>query len=137
LNLLPGRELGLAEKSIRLLPNYILLNQRFFVASENILLLNEKTMVLLAQYNRQQKKCHLLLLQYPSEKEAVTGVKSFQKAYMPDAGEKDRVQTEDKKWTTVRQYKNFVAIVFGASAEVDALELVQTTEQEIKKRGGE
>ncbi|MCX5907282.1 MAG: hypothetical protein NTY64_08865, partial [Deltaproteobacteria bacterium] len=137
LDLLPGRDFGLLERSIRLLPNYILLNQRFFVATENILQLNEKTMLILAQYSRQQKKCHLLLLQYPSEKEAVSGVKSFQKTYMPDAAEKDRVQTEDKKWTAVRQYKNFVAIVIGAPAEADALELIQTTEKEIKKRGGE
>jgi hypothetical protein len=137
LDLLPGRDFGLLERSIRLLPNYILLNQRFFVATENILEMNEKTMLILAPYSRQQKKCHLLLLQYPSEKEAVNGVKSFQKTYMPDAGEKDRVQTEDKKWTAVRQYKNFVAIVIGAPAEADALELIQATEKEIKKRGGE
>jgi hypothetical protein len=137
LDLLPGRDFGLLERSVRLLPNYILLNQRFFVATENILQLNEKTMMILAQYTRQQKKCHLLLLQYPSEKEAVSAVKSFQKTYMPEAGEKERVRTEDKKWTAVRHYKNFVAIVFGAPAEADALELIQTTEKEIKKRGGE
>lgn len=137
INLLPGAEMGLLERSIRCLPNHILLNKRFFIANENILQLGSKTEIVLAQYNRGQKKVHLVLVRYPTEKEAGSGMQSFKKAYMPEAGAKDRIQTEDHKWTLARRYRNFVYIVFGAPTEGDGDELMRATEQKVQGRAGE
>ncbi len=128
---LPDGKTGLVEKSIRYLHSHILLNQRFFVSTQNILNLNPKTEVVLAQYLRAGKKIHLLLVRYPDVKEAEAGLQSFKRAYMPEAYEKILLQTEDKKWTATRKVNEFVLIVFGASNEREGEELIKETEKKI------
>jgi len=131
INALPDGKMGLVEKSIRYLHSHILLNQRFFVATRNILNLNSKTEVILAQYMRVGKKLHLLLVRYPEVKEAEAALRSFKKAYMPEVFEKGLLQTEDKKWTSTRKINEFVLIVFGASNEQEGEELIKGTEKKI------
>jgi len=133
ISVLPDGKAGLIEKSIRYLHSHILLNQRFFVASQNILNLNQKTEAVLAEYLRDQKKVHLLLIRYPAEKEAEAALVSFKKVYMREATEKYFVQTEDKKWTGAKRQKEVVLIVFGASKEKEAEEIIDIAE---KKMGG-
>ena len=128
---LPDGKAGLVEKSIRYLHSHVLLNQRFFVANQNILNLNQKTEAVLAQYLRDQKKVHLLLIRYPSEKEAEAALVSFKKAYMPEASEKYFLQTEDKKWTGAKRQKEVILIVFGASKEKEAEEIIDMAEKKI------
>jgi hypothetical protein len=129
--LLPDGKAGLVEKSIRYLHSHVLLNQRFFVASQNILNLNPKTEAVLAEYLRDQKKVHLLLIRYPAEKEAEAALEGFKKAYMPEASEKYFLQTEDKKWTGAKRQKEVILIVFGASKEKEAEEIIDMAEKKI------
>ncbi|MHB9097905.1 MAG: DUF6599 family protein [Syntrophales bacterium] len=131
---LPDGKAGLVEKSIRYLHSHILLNQRFFVATQNILNLNPKTEVVLAQYLRAGKKVHLLLVRYPDGKEAEAALRSFRRAYMPEVSGKGLLQTEDKKWTAARRVNEFVLIVFGASGERDGEALIRVTEKKIGER---
>ncbi|MGD0624456.1 MAG: DUF6599 family protein [Thermodesulfobacteriota bacterium] len=131
ISVLPDGKAGLVEKSIRYLHSHVLLNQRFFVANENILKLNQKTEAVLAQYLRDQKKVHLLLIRYPAEKEAEAALVSFKKAYMPEASEKYFLQTEDKKWTGAKRQKEVILIVFGASKEKEAEEIIDMAEKKI------
>ena len=128
---LPDGKMGLVEKSIRYLHSHILLNQRFFVATQNILNLNSKTEIILAQYLRAGKKIHLLLVRYPDVKEAEAALHSFKRAYMPEGFENGLLQTEDKKWTTTKKVNEFVLIVFGAGSEQEGEELVKETEKKI------
>jgi len=125
---IPGKNLGLVDKSVRYLKSHVLLNQRFFVAHQNILNLSRKTEAVLAQYLRDKKKTQLLLIRYPDSKEAGDVYQSFMKAYLPDAQGKDRSKTEDGKWTFARQRDEFVVIVFGAPKETDAEALLKATE---------
>ncbi len=129
--LIPGKNLGLADKSVRYLRSHVLLNQRFFIAHQNILNLNRKTEAVLAQYLRDKQKPHLLLIRYPDSKEAGDAYQSFMKVYLPDAGGKDRSKTEDRKWTIARQRNQFVIIVFEASGEADAEALLKATEEKL------
>jgi len=129
--LIPGRDLGLVDKSIRYLKSHVLLNQRFFIAHQNILNLNPKTEAALAQYLRDKQKTQLLLIRYPNLKEAGDAYQSFMKAYLPDARGKDRSKTEDGKWTFARQKSEFVIIVFGAPMEADAEILLKATEKKL------
>jgi hypothetical protein len=128
---LPDGKMGLVEKSIRYLHSHVLLNQRFFVATQNILNLNSKTEVILAQYLRAGKKIYLLLVRYPEVKEAETALRSFQRAYMPEVFEKGLVQTEDKNWTATKKINEFVLIVFGASTKLEGEDLIKGTEKRI------
>jgi len=134
INALPGGKAGLVEKAVRYLHSHVLLNQRFFVANQNILRLGAKTDAVLAPYLRDGKKVHLLLIRYSTAQEAEEALQSFKKAYMPEAGEKESLQTEDKKWTGVRRPGEFVLIVFGAPRETDTRELLQATEKNLGRR---
>jgi hypothetical protein len=125
----PGKDLGLVDKSVRYLKSHVLLNQRFFIAHQNILNLNRNTEAVLAQYLQGKQKTQLLLIRYPNSKEAEEAYQSFMKVYLPEAKGRDRSRTEDQKWTFARQRNEFVLIVFGASTEADAKALLNATEE--------
>jgi hypothetical protein len=128
---LPGKEFGLVDKSTRFLKSHVLLNQRFFIAHQNILNLSRKTDAVLAVYLRGGQKVQLLLVRYPNTDESGISLESFRKAYMPDAGGKDRVKTEDRKWTFARQDKDCLLLVFSAPTESDAESLLKATEEKL------
>ncbi len=128
---LPGKEFGQIERSTRFLRSHVLLNQRFFIAHQNILNLGRKTDAVLAAYLRGGQKVQLLILRYPNADEAGISLETFRKAYMPDAGGKDRVKTEDRKWTFVRQDKDSLLLVFSAPTENDAEILLKATEEKL------
>src|SRR4030042_1161305 len=128
---IPGKDFGLIDKSVRYLKSHVLLNQRFFIAHQNILNLSRRTEAVLAQYLQDKQKTHLLLIQYPNLKEAGDAYQSFMKVYLPDAGGKDRFRTEDRKWTFARQRNEFVLIVFGAPTEAEAEALLKATEEKM------
>jgi hypothetical protein len=129
--LIPGKAFGLVDTSIRYLKSHVLLNQRFFIAHQNILNLNRETEAVLAQYLQGQRKSQFLLVRYPGRKEAGDAYQSFMKAYLPDAGRKDYSITEDRKWTMARQQNEFVLIVFGAATAADAEALLQATKERL------
>jgi hypothetical protein len=127
----PGIDLGLVDKSVRYLKSHVLLNQRFFIAHQNILNLNRNTEAVLAQYLQGKQKTQLLLIRYPNSKEAEDAYQSFMKVYLPEAKGRDRSRTEDQKWTFARHRNDFVVIVFGASTEADAEALLKATEEKV------
>lgn len=131
---IPGKEHGLLDKSIRYLKSHTLLNQRFFIAHQNILNLGRKTESILAQYTREKQKVHLLLIQYPGMKEAKEAFQTFKGAYLPDAGDRDLFKTEDQKWTMVRQRGEVVIAVFGAPTAADAEALLKATEEKLGRK---
>ncbi|MHB8907256.1 MAG: DUF6599 family protein [Syntrophales bacterium] len=131
---LPDGKAGLVEKSIRYLHSHLLLNQRFFIATQNILNLNSRTEAVLAQYLRAGNKVHLLLVRYPDGKEAEAALRSFRRVYMPEVSGQGLLRTEDKRWTAAKKVNEFVLIVFGASGEREAEELLRETERKIGER---
>lgn len=130
---IPGKDLGLVDKSLRYLKSHVLLNQRFFISHQNILNLSRKTEAVLAQYLQGKQKTQLLLIRYPDSKEAADAYRSFMKAYLPDVRGIDRARTEDRKWTFARQRNEFILIVFGAPTEADAEILLKATEEKLSE----
>ena len=128
---IPGKDLGLVDRSVRYLKSHVLLNQRYFIAHQNILNLSQRTEAVLAQYTREKQKTHLLLIRYPGVREAKDAYQSFMAAYLPDAGGKDLVKTEDQKWTMARQRGEAVIVVFGAPTAADAEVLLKATEERL------
>jgi hypothetical protein len=80
-------------------------------------------------------KTQLLLIRYPNADEARISLESFRKAFMPDAGGKDRVKTEDRKWTFARQQNDCLLLVFNAPTENDAEILLKATEERLIRGG--
>jgi hypothetical protein len=134
ISLIPGKDLGFVDKSVRYLKSYVLLNQRFFIAHQNILNLSRKTEAVLAQYLQDKQRTQLLLIRYPDSKEAVDAYQSFMKAYLPDAKGTDRSRTEDRKWTFARQRNEFIVIVLGAPTEAAAEALLKATEKKLPRK---
>jgi hypothetical protein len=128
---IPGKEIGLVDKSLRYLKSHILLNQRFFIAHQNILNLSRETEAVLAQYLQGKQKTQLLLIRYPNSEEAGDAYQRFMKVYLPDAKGKDRSRTEDRKWTFALQRNEFVLIAFGAPTEADAEALLKATKEKL------
>jgi hypothetical protein len=126
--LIPRKDAGLVETSVRYLKSHVLLNQRFFIAHENILNMSRRTEAVLAQYGQGTRKSHLLLVRYPSPTEAGEAYRRFMKTYLPDAGGRDRLKTEDQRWTIARYWNECVLVVFGASTERDGEMLLRATE---------
>ncbi len=129
---LPTKDFGLAEKDIYFFRSHVLLNQRFFIAHQNILQLGPDVEAVLAGYRPGGQKIHLLLIHYPSEKRAIEGYSSFRKAYLPEARDGRTIKTEDGAWTGAVQYRDFVAIVFGAGSEAYADGLLKAAENNLK-----
>ncbi len=130
--LIPGKDAGLVETSVRYLKSHVLLNQRFFIAHENILNLSRQAEAVLAQYGQDKQKAQLLLVRYPSATEAGEAYRKFMTAYLPDSGGRDRLKTEDQRWTIARQRNECVLVVFGAPTEREGEALLQATEAALR-----
>ncbi|MGB9698179.1 MAG: DUF6599 family protein [Thermodesulfobacteriota bacterium] len=124
---------GYIEKSLRYLKNHVLLNQRFFLAQKNILNLNRQTEAVLVQYLRYKQKMHVLFIRYPSLPEAQAAAESFRQAYLPEAQGKDRLQIEDKKWTFLKHWQEYILIVLDAPDEAGGEEICRNFEKNLKR----
>ncbi len=122
LRLLPPE--GLVKSKISYFHGPISLNNRYFVASENILGLDRgKTDCVFAEYEDGEETAKLLVVRYPDETQAEAACQSFLKSFVPDAEPDGVARGEDKKWVLCRRHLNFLAIVFEAASEERAKNL--------------
>ena len=108
---------GLDAGRVRFFHNQFVLNYHFFVADTNILLLDQKTDAVLADYGSKDDRSKVLLAACEDGGSAAKAGASFARAYMPEAAEKGIVKAENGKWTAVRVYDRYVVIVFDMIAE--------------------
>ncbi|MGQ9859712.1 MAG: DUF6599 family protein [Thermodesulfobacteriota bacterium] len=108
---------GLQRDSIRYFRNHVVLNQRFFLANENILQLGPHTEGVLARLEGSGGRVHLILIRYPNEQLANSADESFRDAYLPDAQGKGKLRTEDGKWTGAVLLGRIWVGIFGTESE--------------------
>ncbi len=109
----------LIPESVRYFHHYIWLNSHFFIANENILLVDDETQAVLAKYKTDAKPIHLLIALYPDEAKAGQAEQSFLRNYLKDApGRMSRMP--DGLWTGCRREANRLSIVFNAPSEAAA-----------------
>ncbi len=128
LNLLPS---GFSEDQVRYFHSHLILNYHFFVASANLLLLDQDTEAILAPFRREEGRSHLLLVRYPDGARAERAWRSFVRGYMPDAKEPGVVQTEDGTWTGIKTMKKYVFVVFHALSKEEATKILAEVEAKI------
>ncbi len=109
--LLPAE--NLVRDSIRYFHHYIWLNSHFFIASENILQIDDETQAVLAKYKAGDKTFHLLIAIYPDAQKAKTAGESFLRNYLPDARD-GMAELPDGRWTGFRLEDRLLGIVFNA-----------------------
>lgn len=118
-------EKGLKRSRISYFHSAVNLNNRFYIASENILQLTNKTDCVFAEYYENgQALGFLLVVRYETEKKAQTAYKSFLQIYMPEAVEKGEVQAEDGLWTVTHIKGSNIGIVFEAAEKAAALRIL-------------
>lgn len=130
--LIPRENAGLVDTSVRYITSHILLNQRVFIAHENVLGVGPQIGAVLAQYARDAKKAQLLLIRYPTITAAGTAYQRLLATYLADAGGRDRLAKADQGWTVVRHRDTFVIMVLGASTEQMAEALLTETERAVR-----
>lgn len=129
LNYLPQE--NLVEKNIRFFHNHLVLNYHYFVADGNILDLNQKTNVVLAEYAFEKTKSKLLLAHYPSPRQAEKAFKSFIRYYLPEAAKEHIIQTENGKWTSAQLKKETIFILFDAPTKDIAEKMIKEVENNL------
>jgi hypothetical protein len=131
---------GAPPEMIRLLPasglkpgktayfhNHVHLSNRYYISSENVLNLDEKTECVFAEYNpvvadapvgaSGGDSARLLVVRYPDAARAGAAAGSFLRALLPQADADGAALTEKKKWSTVKTRENVLAAVFEASSK--------------------
>ena len=130
---LPGESRGLIPGSVRFFRNHVCLNQRFFIANKNILLLDSTTSGLMAQMRTPLGKVQIILIDYPDEARAASADKSFRLAFMPEAQREGMIKTEDGKWTgAMRKGKLWIG-VFGAGDRGQLQEIFRMVLERVEK----
>jgi hypothetical protein len=117
---------NLVPESVRYFHHYIWLNSHFFIANENILLIDDETQAVLAKYKSDGKPVHLLIALYPDATKAKEAEQSFLRNYLTDARE-GMARLPDGRWTGCRLKGNRLSVVFNApsrEAAVSCLDMI-------------
>jgi hypothetical protein len=113
---------GLKPEKTAYFHSHVHLSNRYFISSDNILGLNEKTEGVFAEYDPAgaAAAARLLVVRYPDASRAGAAAASFLKAVLPRADEDGAALTEKKTWTMIRTRDNVLAVVFEASSKETA-----------------
>lgn len=118
--------------------NHMILNYHFYVADENILLLDQQTEAVLGRGTQEENEYILLVVRYPETQRAAQAYKSFTEVYMPDAVEPGLVQTEDRLWTAAEAKDDLIIIIFSAGSSTFAKEMIKKVEERLgREQGGD
>ncbi len=120
-SLLPEKDLNC--NRVHYFHNHLILNYHYFVADQNILLLDQETEAVLAFYGDKDKTV-VLVVDYHSPEKAREAYQSFRQNYLPDAEREALVLTENNRWTRIEQQESLVVVVFDAISREAAGELI-------------
>ncbi len=108
---------GLDAGRVRFFHNHSVLNYHFFVADTNVLLLDQGTDAVLADYGGKDIRSRLLIVAYGDAAAAAAAGESFTRATMPGARAKRAVKKGERQWTACRVLGRYVAVVFDIASE--------------------
>lgn len=106
---------GLIEERTSFFHSAINLNNRYFIASDNILNLGPNTDCVFAEYGGDgDESLKLMVVSYPDDEAANAAYRSFIDGYAPEARDSGEAQMEDGGWTRARVHGSYLAMVFDA-----------------------
>lgn len=117
---------GLIQESIKYFKHHIWLNSYYFISDENILHITEETEAVMAKYQKKDNKSILLLVRYPDQEKAVLAYDDFLRNFVPEMKGGSTYQIEDGSWVACKLDSTLINVVFNASDEQNALELLGT-----------
>lgn len=129
-------EENLEDRKVHYFFNHLILNAHYFVADENILLLDQQSEAVLGRYTAEGQAFMLLLVMYPEAKRAEVAYKSFVNTYMPDGAVQGLIQVEDGRWTAAAYKGRELCIVFDAPTATEAKDLLERVGFPTKSNSG-
>jgi hypothetical protein len=132
LNYLPQK--GLDKNRIVFFRHILILNRHYFIADRDILNLSPKAEGILAAYKVGKETMKLILIRYPSEKDATKALETFGRAYLREGWSKGVVRTENKKWVAAKRFGRLLAIALDAPTQSQALNLIAQVSSQLKAK---
>jgi hypothetical protein len=128
-------KLGLVSQSERYLHQQISLNKTYFISNQNILNLNSKTNVVIADYRMQGDSLKYLLIQYPNGVEAERAWQSFNRSYAKGKLKpySTVVGLENGEFAGIFLIKRYLGIILQGKKKEDALYLLGLSQSELEQ----
>jgi hypothetical protein len=123
---------GLIPNSEKFFHKQIVLNNLYFLSTENLLNLNEKTSAVMADYSISKMSLKLLLISYPDSSQAKFALEKFCKKYLKTAPSDKRViqKVEEDKFIGLELEKSYLWITFEGKDKVKTGEFLQNINRE-------
>jgi len=126
LTLLPTE--GLNERQTSFFHSDVVLNNRYFIATENVLQLTDETQCVFGEYGDLGENGKLLIVEYGNTAWAEEALDEFLRSYLPEAGDDHLFQLESGTWVMAKRNGRYVSIVFEAPTQLRAAELLSQVE---------
>jgi hypothetical protein len=108
---------GLEESTIRYFHSSVILNVHYYIAEANLLNMSNQTEAVLARYKLNQEKVRVLVIKYPSAREAKSAAEQFEHQYKG-----------------VQCIGNVLILIFEATNPSSAKKIISDITQKIKGR---
>jgi len=131
LHLLP--EQGLIAEGLRYFHDHHSLNYHYFVADENLLGLSKRTEALLAPYRGAEGTAHLLLVRYPTARQAQGARRRFLTTYLPTGSQEETGQNAAGKWVGVSQDEKTLMVVLDVAGREQAEALLGAVRGKLRR----
>jgi len=138
----------LREDRLSYFRSYLVLNSIYYLSSDNILELDHSTEAVIAPYENEigsgasdRKRCQFLLVKYENHELARKALQHFHKVYLPDHTKEFKQNSESKipglfkledGWLGVKQFNNYIAIVFECPDRESAVQIIVKNETYIR-----
>ncbi|MDZ7318816.1 MAG: hypothetical protein ONB11_06655 [candidate division KSB1 bacterium] len=122
----------LLKNRIRFFHAHTILNRQYFLASENILNLDQNTDCVFAPFEIRPAKSYALIIRYADKQQAETAYLSFLANYLPDALVTGFARLENGSWTMARPMDHFLIIVLEAPSQEWASDLIAKVMKRIR-----
>jgi hypothetical protein len=125
---------GLVHNSERFFHKQIVLNNLYFLSTENLLNLNEKTSAVLGDYLLGKMNLKLLLISYPDTFSARSAFESFCTKYLKSSPSSKKViqKVEEDKFIGIELEKNYLWITFEGQDERNTGDILRNVKEKLK-----
>ena len=126
---------GLIPNSERFFHKKIVLNNLYFLSTENLLNLSEKTSAVMADYTLGKMNLKLLLISYPDSAEAKSAFVNFCTKYLKFSPSGKRViqKVEEDKFIGLELERNYLWITFEGTDEKKTGTVLQKVRENLKR----
>ncbi|MCP4581228.1 MAG: hypothetical protein GY839_06390 [candidate division Zixibacteria bacterium] len=117
--------------TLRYFHKHTSLNYHYYLASQNLLNLDEQTEAVMALYD--PGPAHLMCARYDNALKAIEAYNGFIEGYIPKAKETGLEQIKENSWVKAIIYDKYVIIAFDAPSAEQAAELVEATRKNVER----